>query len=84
MREKLGNGFQPGKCQVLHMSRNPVKHLYILHGQILQVVDHAKYLGLEISHDLNRNTYIQNLTTKANRTLGFVRRNTRTKHQGIR
>ena len=75
--------FNPDKCQVLHITRarTPIRHQYVLHGQ---VVDHAKYLGLEISHYLNWNTHIQNLTTKANRTLGFVRRNTPTKHQGIR
>ena len=76
----------PSKCQVLHISRahTPVRHQYVLHGQVLEAVDHAKYLGLEISHDLNWNTHIQNLTTKANRTLGFVRRNIPTNHQGIR
>ena len=58
--------------------------MYVLHGQVLEAVDPSKYLGLEISHDLNWNTHIQNLTTKANRTLGFVRRNIPSKHQGIR
>ena len=48
------------------------------------MLNHAKYLGLEISHDLNWNTHIQTLTTKNNRTLGFVRRNIQTKHQGKR
>ena len=78
--------FNPSKCQVLHITRAraPVRHQYVLHGQVLEAVYHAKYLGLEISHDLNWNTHIQNLTTKANRTLGFVRRNIQTKHQGIR
>ena len=58
--------------------------MFCIHGQVLEAVDHAKYLRLEISHDLNWNTHIQNLTTKANRTLDFVRRNISTKHQGIR
>ena len=44
----------------------------------------SMYVGLEISHDLNWNTYIQTVTTKTNRTLGFLRTNIRTKHQGIR
>ena len=48
-----------------------------------QAVDHAKYLGLEISSDLTWNTHIQNVTTKAYRTLGFIRRNIGTKRQGI-
>ena len=78
--------FNPSKCQILHITqaRTPIRHQYILHGQVPEAVDHAKYLGLEISHDLNWNTHIQNLTTKANRTMGFVRRNIPAKHQGIR
>ena len=75
----------PSKCQVLHITRarTPIRHQFVLYGQVLEAVDHAKYLGREISHDLNWNTHIQNLTTKANRTLGFVR-NIPTKYQGIR
>ena len=78
--------FNPSKCQVLHISRsrNPVENPYILHGQVLQEVDHAKSLGLEISRDLSLNTHIQNVTVKANRTLGFLRRNLQTKYKGIR
>ena len=78
--------FNQSKCKVLHITRAriPVRHQYDLHGQVLEVVDHAKYLGLEISHDLNWNTHIQKLTTKVNRTLGFVRRIIQNKHQGIR
>ena len=78
--------FNPSKCQVMHISRahNPIQTQYVLHGQVLEAVDHAKYLGLEISHDLKWNHHVQNVTTKANRTLGYIRRNIRTKHKGIR
>ena len=77
--------FNPSKCQALHITRarNPLQTLYVLLGQVMEVVDHAKYTGLEIGHDLNWNQHIQNVTTKANRTLGFVRRNIQTKHKGI-
>ena len=78
--------FNPSKCHVMHISRahNPIQTQYVLHGQVLEAVDHAKYLGLEISHDLKWNHHVQNVTTKANRTLGYIRRNIRTKHKGIR
>ena len=56
----------------------------MFHGQVLQVMDNAKYLGLEISHDLRWKTHIQNVTVKAYRTLSFIRRDIRTKHKGIR
>ena len=34
-----------------------------------------KYLGVTIIHDLGWNAHISNMCTKANRTLGFLRRN---------
>ena len=46
--------FNPSKCQVLHISksRHPAQHIYIyiymLHGQALEAMDHAKYLGVDI------------------------------------
>ena len=78
--------FNTGKCQVMHISRaqNPIQTQYFLHGQVLEAVDHAKSIGLEISHDLKWNHHVQNVTTKAKRTLGYIRRNIRTKHKGIR
>ena len=47
--------FNPSKCQILYITRvrTPIRHQYVLHGQVLEAVHHAKYLGLEISHDLN-------------------------------
>ena len=47
--------FNPSKCQVLHISRsrNPIKNNYTMHGQVLDSVDHARYLGVDISSDLN-------------------------------
>ena len=78
--------FNPSKCQVMHISKahNPIQTQYVLHGQVLEALDHAKYFGLEISHDLKWNHHVQNVTTKANRTLGYIRRNIHTKHKGIR
>ena len=45
------------------------------------IMPNILYIGLEISSDLTGNTDIENVTT---RTLGFIRTNIRTKHQGIR
>ena len=42
---------------------------------VLKNVDSIKYLGVTITHDLRWNTHISNMYTKANRTLGFLRRN---------
>ena len=50
---------------------------YHLHGQNLQSVDETKYLGVTISKDLNWDSHIANITSRANKTLGFIRRNLR-------
>ena len=42
---------------------------------MLENVDSIKYLGVTITNDLKWNTHITNICTKANRTLGFLRRN---------
>ena len=40
-----------------------------------EVVDSSKYLGVTISEDLARKEHIDNTVNKANKTLGFIRRN---------
>ena len=47
-------------------------------------MDHAKYLGVGISKDLSWNTHINRISTNANRTLGFLKRNIKTKNTAIR
>ena len=37
-------------------------------------MDNTKYLGVTITNDLKWNTHVSNICTKANRTLGFLRR----------
>ena len=46
----------------------------ITNGTVLENVDNIKYLGVTITNDLKWNTHISNICTKANRTLGFLRR----------
>ena len=57
---------------------------YFMHNQKLESVDTAKYLGVSISKDLSWNTHISNITTCANKTLGFVKRNIVTKNEEIK
>ena len=49
--------------------------LHILEGTNLENVESIKYLGVTITSDLRWNTHVSNVCTKANRTLGFLRRN---------
>ena len=57
---------------------------YTLHGQVLESVDSAKYLGVNISQDLSWNHHINEITGKANRTLGFIKKNVKTKNEQVK
>ena len=57
---------------------------YTLHGQFMESVDSEKYLGVNISQDLNWNHHVNIITGKANRTLGFVKRNVKTKNEAVK
>jgi hypothetical protein len=69
--------FHPQKCEVLSVTRSQsvVTRDYTLHGHILNRVSSAKYLGVTINHQLKWNEHINNISSKANSTLGFLRRN---------
>ena len=78
--------FNPSKCQVVQVtsSKNLINTAYTLHGQILEVVTCAKYLGVDISSGLSWNTHIDRITGTATRTLNFIQRNIRTKNEKVR
>jgi hypothetical protein len=69
--------FHPEKCISLSVTRSqkPFHTSYILKGHTLKSVTTAKYLGITISKDMNWNTHINNITSKANKIIGFLRRN---------
>ena len=69
--------FHPEKCQVISITRRRkvLKHTYLLHGHPLAHVDSAKYLGVTITSDLSWNKHVNNIATKANHTLSFLKRN---------
>ena len=75
---KWGMRFLPIKCNMMQLIRKWVKRvieIYTLEGTILENVDRTKYLSVTITNDLRWNPHIGNICTKANRTLGFLRRN---------
>ncbi|KAI8478115.1 hypothetical protein Bbelb_441540, partial [Branchiostoma belcheri] len=55
----------------------PINYSYTLHGSPLAKVSKAKYLGVTITSNLSWNPHVDNVTAKANRTLGMLRRNLR-------
>ena len=68
--------FQPVKCNMMWLVKklNKIQASYLLEGTVLENVESIKYLGVTITNDFKWNTHISNFCTKANRTLGFLRR----------
>lgn len=71
--------FHPGKCTTLPVTckKKPRSNSYHLHNQELATVASAKYLGVTITNDLSWDEHINSICSKANKTLGFLRRNLR-------
>ena len=59
----------------LTKKQNKIQASYTLEDTVLENVESIKYLGVTITSDLKWNSHIRNVCTKANRTLGFLRRN---------
>ena len=78
--------FNPTKSQVVRVttSRRPVNTLYYLHGQVLEAVTSVRYLGVNISTGLSWNAHIDRIIGNTNRTLGFLKRNIKTKLPRVR
>ena len=75
---KWGMRFQPVKCNIMQITKKRIKNTnasYNLEGTVLDSVENIKYLGITITNDLKWNTHASNICTKANRSLGFLRRN---------
>ena len=74
--------FNADKCKVLRITnkRIIINQPYAMHGQILEVVDSAKYLGVYIHKKLSWNTHIDYTVKKANQTRCFIQRNLRSCH----
>ena len=69
--------FNKCKCHVLHMSRKKqaIGTLYYLQDTPLEMSTEQKYLGVDLSNDLDWSHQINSITTRANKTLGLLRRN---------
>ena len=66
------------KCKVMRTTEGIKCHrFYHMDGQIIQEMQKATYLGVTLSRDLTWSENIQVVASKANRMLGFARRNLR-------
>ena len=67
--------FQSVKYRIQGNGSKKINASYNLEGTVLDNVEYIKYLSETITNDLKWNTHVSNMCTKANRTLGFLRRN---------
>ena len=71
--------FNISKCHSMRVTRylhsNQIHFNYSLHQQRLEQVRSAKYLGLTIIDDLEWGQHVSEISCKATKTLGFLRRN---------
>ena len=62
----------------MQITRKQIKKInasYSLEGTVFDNVEKIKYLGVTITNDLKWNTHVSTICIKANRTIGFLRRN---------
>ena len=68
--------FNPDKCYTMTLATGtPTSNKYTFCGQILTSVDSHCYLGIHLSNTLNWTTQTKVASTKAQQTLGVIRRN---------
>ncbi|KXJ28647.1 RNA-directed DNA polymerase from mobile element jockey [Exaiptasia diaphana] len=69
--------FNVTKCHTMRITRKkePVLIDYYIDGRKLSPVTNHPYLGVSLSSDLKWNTHVNNIVAKANKSLGFVKRN---------
>ena len=73
--------FNPENCEVIRINNNKkiaVLFDYRLHGITLQLTKNATYFGIQISDDLAWSKHINQMTTKSNNTLKFIKMNFQT------
>ena len=58
-----------------HYSPKHILHEYTLHQQTLENVQSVKYLGITITENMNLGQHISDISSKATKTLGFLRSN---------
>ena len=75
--------FHPAKCSVMRVatSNDPIMLSYKLKGHQLQVETTIKYLGVDLSGNLDWKPHIDRIVKKSNSMLGFLRRNLRLSSQ---
>ena len=78
--------FHPSKCQSLQFTRKRQRlpATYTLHGHTLSNEKEVKYLGVTLSDNMKWGPHITKVVKKANKSLGFLRRNLRVQSQRLK
>ena len=71
--------FNVAKCHSMrvtkHLPENQIQFDYSLHQQRLEQVQSAKYLGITITDNLDWGQHVSEISCKATKTMGYLRRN---------
>lgn len=67
------------KCKVItfHRKLKPIQHPYTINNIPLARVFNTKDLGVTINHELSFNEHYDNITKRAYKILGFIKRNSK-------
>ncbi len=69
--------FNAAKCYTINVTNklSAPKYTYSMNDQLLSTVKSQPYLGVELEEHLSWKTHVEQVCAKANRSLGFLRRN---------
>ena len=75
--DKWQMAFNISKCKIMQISNHHNKSLfsYVMNGTSLAVTEQHLYLGVKLHHRLSWKPHIDYICNKANRAVGFLRRN---------
>lgn len=71
---RWGMDFNTGKCKVMHIGRNNPRVIYEMGGEVLEVVEVERDLGVLVSHDLKVSKQCVKSSSMANKMLGMILR----------
>lgn len=81
-----GMDLNVNKCHFVRVTkkRNPITNMYQINDIPINMSLQVKYLGVYFSHDLSWRFHIEYMTAKANRMLGFIKRNFKNSPQEVK
>ena len=78
--------FHPHKYQLMRITRkpSPIIAKYNIHGQVSEVADTAKYIGVTLHKHCAWSKHINQTANKANNTRAFLHRNLRRAQKSVK